>query len=247
MKNSTVVEEEKFNQDHFRSLAQSLGNFKKDLARLTKDIDSKSLFTLCKEKTGGWPEFSRINGIENILKRVQRVSSIFHSNGRININSKHIENYALCLAHLGHLKRAKQLFDAIDDRWKTIVIKPEDISDLAPESFYKAISRRPKSLLFLYPLKRGLIYQSELMADRPGQLGYEGFYQYALVCQKLGYEKRAQELLEEIVTRISPDCPPDRLTCIRVEAIENLMAMGINYVGEIALSEELKKAKFHRY
>ncbi len=247
MKKENIFRESSCKQNSLDELVQSLEEYKRNLARLTKEINKTSLFIIYRSALGGSPEFVKLRTPNEILKRARQISGIFGRDGQINCKSKHIENYALCLVHLGHFKKAKRLFDAIYDCWKTITIKPKNLSDLSEEPFFRTISRKSKNFLFLHSKRAVSIYQSEVTADRPGQLGYEGIYQYAIVCLKLGEEERAKELFSEIVAKISADCPPDRLLRIRVETIEYLMAIGTNHVGEIILVEELKKAKFYRY
>ncbi len=238
MEKNSVSQEKDLDQSSLSSLVSNLEEYKKNLTRLTKKINGASLFIVYKTGSGGSPEFIKLKTPNEILRRAKQVNNIFGQNGLINTASKHIENYALCLVYLGHFKKAKLLFDAIYQERLTVKLS---------RPLKETYRERPENLLFLHKKKKELIYQSEATADRPGQLGYEGIYQYALACRKLGYDQGAKLLFAEIVEKIDARCPPDRLQCVRVLAIQSLIEMGVIYVGEIFLADELKNAKLYQY
>lgn len=75
----------------------------------------------------------------------------------------------------------------------------------------------------------------------PGQMGYEGIFQYAMACFAIGREDKAKELFS-MIKDIPTKCFPIRLEDIRVDSLKFLR----DEFG-MPLDEEMEAARIHQY
>lgn len=165
---------------------------------------------------GEAPRFERPSSPEALIRRLWEIRTLIKNNGTFNGRSLHAEGYAICLVQRGDFKTARKLFRAITG----------DAED---------------GILFLRPDEGGC-YQSSSVSPKPGKLGYEGVYRYAVACTELGFNLRAEALFREIVEKIPTDCNPIRLQDVRLEALLALKSLGVT-----SLDGEISAAKAHQY
>lgn len=168
---------------------------------------------------GGAPEFEEPKSLEQFFSLAEKIAGLFMSDGGWNRASKHGENYAICLVEKERFEDAYELFSAITDHKQEVLAKPA----------------------------KGVSFQEIIC--KPGKLGYEGAYQYACACMKIGQLHQGLGILLEIVTKVPTKCSPIRLQDVRVEALEWLIKYHVSeYKGkELDLHKELEAAKEHQY
>ncbi len=187
--------------------------------KILRAVDTLGELTLLEycSSVGGEPAFERPKSPGQLLTLAKKIASTINQDRTWNGRSKHAENYALCLAHNKEYRSAYQLFHAIIRGKKEVLATPS------------------RNKMF------------EEVACKPGKLGYEGAFQFALVCLKFKDEEGAIKLLLEIVTKVPTRCYPIRLQDIRVEALEKLIRRGVAEHQGKDLRKEFEAAKEHQY
>ncbi len=165
---------------------------------------------------GEAPKFTEPSGSEALLKRLGEIATVVRNDGTFNGRSPHAEKYAICLVQQGDGETASQLFKAIVGNLKS-------------------------NILFLGPDK-GSRYPSSSTSPKPGKLGYEGIFQYAVTCLRLGFHQQAKDLFEEIVEKIPTECYPIRLQDIRLKTLLTLKSLGVP-----SLDGKISAARAHLY
>ena len=167
----------------------------------------------------GGPVFEDILNPDSYLVRLAKVVK---RDGSLNGKSIHAERFAICLGEQGNNVMALELFLAIADGEKNV-------------------------LLIHDPPQNGAYYSSEV-ADTPGKLGYEGVYRFATLAIKCNEEKLARQLFLEIVEKIPTKCYPVRLQDIRMSALESLKRLGIKTLSSgVSLADELRTTEINLY
>lgn len=151
---------------------------------------------------------------------LKNLATVVKADESFNGKSKHAERLAICLQASGNSSDAFRLFQAIvGDR---------------------------DNVLFLN--KNPEPYVSEEVADRPGKLGYEGLYRFALVALAEKQKELAKRLLLEIAVKTPTECFPIRLQDIRVNSLEHLRKLGVTELAAgRSLADEYKAAEAHQY
>lgn len=165
---------------------------------------------------GEAPKFTEPSSSEALLKRLGEIATVVRNNETFNGRSPHAERYAICLVKQKDYETALQLFKAI-------------------------VGNAKSNILFLRPDEGGR-YPSSSVSPKPGKLGYEGVFQYAVACLRLGFHQQAKVLFEEIVEKIPTECFPIRLQDIRLEALLDLKSLGVP-----SLDEKISAARAHCY
>jgi len=165
---------------------------------------------------GEAPKFEEPPSSEDLLRRLGEIRTLVKDDGTFNGHSPHAEGYAICLVEQEDYKTALQLFRAI-------------------------IGNAKGNVLFLRS-DGGGPYPSSSVSPKPGKLGYEGVYQYAVACMELGLNQQAKVLLGEIVEKIPTECYPIRLQDVRLQSALHLKRLGVP-----SLDGEISAARAHQY
>ncbi len=148
------------------------------------------------------------------------LATVVKADGSFNGKSKHAERLAVCLQESGNISDAFSLFQEI-------------IGDKVDVLF---LNKNPKP------------YVSEEVADRPGKLGYEGLYRFALAALAQKQEALAARLFLEIVEKTPTYCFPIRLQDVRVNSLDDLQKLGVTKLASgRSVADEYKAADAHQY
>ncbi len=188
---------------------------KREITSATKTLGQLCLLEFS-TGPGEAPKFTEPSSSEALLKKLGEIATVVRNNGTFNGRSPHAERYAICLVKQRDYETALQLF--------------------------KAIVGNPKSNILFLQSGKGSCYPSSSVSPKPGKLGYEGVFQYAVACMRLGFHQQAKVLFGEIVEKIPTECVPIRLQDIRLEALLALKSLGVP-----SLDGKISAARVHCY
>lgn len=157
---------------------------------------------------------------DNLDSYLIALSTVVMTDNTFNGRSRYAEKFAICLHQSGNRKYALHLFQMIVGDKNNI----------------------------LYLKKRPSPYVSDAVANRPGKLGYEGLYRFALLALGNRREKLAKKLFLEIVEKTPTECFPIRLQDIRVESLKHLRKLEVTKLASgRSVADEYKAADAHQY
>lgn len=170
---------------------------------------------------GEAPKFMEPSSSKDLLRKLGEIRTLVKNNGTFNSHSPHAEKYAICLVKQKDYETAFRLFKTIVDNAKI-------------------------NILFLR-LDKSSYYPSSSISPKLGKLGYEGVFQYAVACMRLGLYQQARDLFVEIVEKIPTSCYPIRLQDIRVDALVFLKNLGVGSLAGEPIEAKISAAQAHQY